>query len=45
MRYSYSLLLNGIALECAYGHIAELDALPGVKAVPPAPPSAHCSEL
>lgn len=33
VRYSYSLLLNGIALECAYGHIAELEALPGVKAV------------
>ena len=33
VRYSYSLLLNGIALDCAYGHIAELEALPGVKAV------------
>ncbi len=33
VRYSYSLLLNGIALECTYGHIAELEALPGVKAV------------
>lgn len=34
VRYSYSLLLNGIALDCAYGHIAELEALPGRQGSP-----------